>query len=165
MYFALREIALQRITKVSLRLFMRVAHNKDFRISTQTFVLTAITQTGAGRNERAVIECDYNWKFHDEYPRFFEKLREVSLDRIRSRELSGRYAPPNWQRARICVPFLLCPISSPFRFFLFSIYRHSLLLFCLILSSDFNSNWEKIPPIVFSIPLLATTAFEERKIN
>lgn len=57
MYFASRvfNVARNRATEdyVSLRLFMHVPHNKDFRISTQRLlVLTAILQTGAGRNER-----------------------------------------------------------------------------------------------------------------
>lgn len=164
MYFALRVsiVARNRATEdyVSLRLFMRVAHNKDFRISTQRLLCWPRLHKRELRETSAVIECDYNWKFHDEYPRFFEKPREVSLDRIRSRELRSL------RSAKLTKGTNLRPIFSPFRLFFFFIYRRSLSLFCPILSSDFNSNWEKVSPIVLSIlVLLATTAFEGRKIN
>lgn len=69
---------------VSLRLFMRKVHNKD-RISSVRCFCGNRDYTNAKRNESAIIECDYNWKFFG-VPRFFEETRARSFrqDKISS---------------------------------------------------------------------------------
>ena len=133
---------------VSLRLFMHKAHNKD-RISSVRSFCGNHDYTNAKRNESAVIECDYNWKFFG-VPRFFEETRARSFrqDKISSTPGIVLRAELINRGHEFAPPFRL------FHHFLIILHAHS------VLSSDFNDRNCMIAHSI--LVLLATTVWRTK---